>query len=613
MNHKHTDFQHRLFRAGILPNLFSAFFIFLYSACIISMPLKTGVSAFCIAVSVTAAAEFLFAPLTNILISRRLSVQLEYLKTGKTDEAERTSLLRKVMVYPFFKGIETLIYFLLGTFILALAYDRLMHLDRFINMISVTACIFGAYISMLLAHSFSGRLCSEEARKITAQGISENVVMKYHYFGLSLRTLFILYIVIPAVYSGFLAFLVVKAGYTPVIIHENGAFVSVSLLEPEREGIFIRNIPSVSIQMLRMAFVSCTNIVVLSVFAFFYFHRIAGDTVQMQDTLSGMNSSNVTDTVLVPTDLSNEMSYTMYLINRAIFLFRLILEHTAGIGNRVTKSVQDLVVISRETASTSLEQSAGVKEILATMEETDRLSHDVENKIGEVHTVALRTSKDVESGFETVRENLQKMKEITEANHTTIAGIQSLCDKINGIRDIVTMINSVTDQTKIIAFNAELEAADVNESESSFSNVAGEIRALADSTMASTEKIKEQIQDIQTSSDSLIITARSCMEKIMEESRLTQTFENKFDDIRHSSEQTAASSDEIRQIIRQQTAAFEQIVVTLRQISAGVENFSSSAQTISGAAASLRQAAGRLGTFTGSGSGKTDSEEGDQK
>ncbi|MCK9170021.1 MAG: methyl-accepting chemotaxis protein [Treponema sp.] len=613
MKHTYTDFKHRIFRAGILPNLFSALFIFLYSACIISMPLRMWGPVFCIAVLITAAAEFLFAPLTNILVTGRISWQLEYWKTEKSDETFRTDLLRKVMIYPLLKGLETFIYFLICAFFLAFAYDRVMHLDRFINMLSVAGCIFGAYISMLLALAFSERLCSEEAEKIFSQGVSENSVMKHHYYGLSLKTLFILYIVIPSVYSGLLAFLVIKAGYIPVIIHGNGTFVSLSLSAQELEGLFVRNIPSPSLQMLRMVFVSCTNIVVLSALAFLYFHRMAGDTTLMQNALSEMNSSNITDEVLIPTDLSNEMSYTMYLINRTLFLFRRILEHTAGIGNRVIKSVQDLVIISRETASTSLEQSAGVKEILATMEETDRLSHTVENKIGEVHTVALKTSKDVESGAETVRENLLKMQEITAANNTTIAGIRSLCDKINGIWDIVTMINSVTDQTKIIAFNAELEASDVSEAGCDFRNVAGEIRALADNTTVSTGRIKEQIQEIQTSSDNLIITARSCMEKISEGGRLTQTFESRFDDIRRSSEQTASFSDEIGQIITQQSAAFEQIVVTLRQISAGVENFSSSAQTISGAAANLRQAAGMLDKLTDSGLGKIHSEEGEKK
>ncbi|MFA6857328.1 MAG: methyl-accepting chemotaxis protein [Treponema sp.] len=613
MKHTYTDFKHRIFRAGILPNLFSALFIFLYSVCIISMPFKMWGPVFCIAVLITAVAEFLFAPLTNIFISREISEQLEYWRTEKSDENFRTHLLRKIMVYPVFKGVETFIYFLICTFLLAFAYDRVMHLDRFINMISVSGCIFGTYISTLLALAFSERLCSEEAEKIASQGVSENIVMKYHYFGLSQKTLFILYIVIPSVYSGLLAFLVIKAGYVPVIIHGNGAFASLSLSEQELEGVFVRNIPAPSLQMLRMAFVSCTNIVVLSVLSYLYFHRMEGDTVLMQNTLSGMNSTNVTDAVLVPTDLANEMSYTMYLINRTIFLFHQILEHTAGIGNRVIKSVQDLVVISRETASTSLGQSAGVKEILTTMEETNRLSHNVKNKIGEVHTVALRMSKDVASGSETVRENLLKMQEITAANHTTIAGIQSLCDKINSIWDIVTMINSVTAQTKIIAFNAELEAADVSGSGCNFCNVAGEIRALADSTMASTGRIKEQIQEIQTSSDNLIITAGSCMEKISEGSRLTQTFENRFADIRSSSEQTACFSDEIGQIVAQQTAAFEQIVVTLRQISAGVGNFSSSAQTISGAAASLKQAAVMLDKFSDSGFGKNNSKEGEEK
>jgi methyl-accepting chemotaxis protein len=596
---KRYDFQHRILRAGVFPNLISAFIIFIYSACIISMPVMMMLPAFGIVIIIVATAQCIFAPLSNIPVSRGLSLSLEYWKTEQTSEMERTRLLQRVMSYPMRKGLETLVYFMSCAGILAWGYSYVLHLDPFINLVSVTACLFGAYISMLLALSFSEKLCSEYAQQIVAQGISPGIVTKYHFFGLSLRLLFILYIVIPALYSGLIAFLVVKMGYIFLVTHAGGSVVCLTLSASELHGYFVKSRPDVSVQLIRMTFVSVTNIVVVSVLSVLYFQRIVMYTKQMREALSAMNTSNVTHADLVPTDLSTDMSYSMYLINRTILLFRSILEETESIGKRVVDSVQNLVVISRETASTSLEQSAGVKEILATMEETDRLAHDIEKKIGEVHTVASKTTEDVEYGSKTVRENLQKMREITEANYTTITGIQGLCEKINGIWEIVTVINGVADQTKIIAFNAELEAVDSGNAESNFRNVASEIRALANSTMESTKKIKNQIQEIQISSDTLIVTARNCMEKIEAGRKMTQTFETNFNDISRSAELTAVSSEEISRSIREQTAAFEQIVVTLRQISASVENFSSATQIISGTATNLKQSADRLGALTG--------------
>ena len=71
----------------------------------------------------------------------------------------------------------------------------------------------------------------------------------------------------------------------------------------------------------------------------------------------------------------------------------------------------------------------------------------------------------------------------------TISGIKMLGEKIESIWDIVNIINGIADQTKIIAFNAELEASAAGEAGKNFQIVATEIRRLADSTVSSTNEI----------------------------------------------------------------------------------------------------------------------------
>ena len=63
----------------------------------------------------------------------------------------------------------------------------------------------------------------------------------------------------------------------------------------------------------------------------------------------------------------------------------------------------------------------------------------------------------VTDGLEVVRDSLKRMDEIKNANAETLAGIKELGDKIVSIWEIVNMINGIADQTKIIAFNAELK------------------------------------------------------------------------------------------------------------------------------------------------------------
>ena len=93
----------------------------------------------------------------------------------------------------------------------------------------------------------------------------------------------------------------------------------------------------------------------------------------------------------------------------------------------------------------------------------------------------------------------QKMHEIQQENQESLREIIELGNKSKEISKVMEIINSVTDQTKLIAFNAALEAASAGESGRRFSVVAGEIRRLADSVTESTSEIENNISQIQDS------------------------------------------------------------------------------------------------------------------
>lgn len=181
------------------------------------------------------------------------------------------------------------------------------------------------------------------------------------------------------------------------------------------------------------------------------------------------------------------------------------------------------------------------------------------------------------------------MHEIASANQNTIDGIKHLGEKIDNIWDIVTLINSVADQAKIIAFNAELEASSAGDAGKNFHIVASEIRRLADGIIDGTKEIKDRINEIQQSSDSLILASESGTEKIDEGCENAKSLEQRFESIKNASEITATSAGDITTIIQQQTMASEQILITLKQIAAGVENFTAATENISQASENLKK------------------------
>ena len=293
-----------------------------------------------------------------------------------------------------------------------------------------------------------------------------------------------------------------------------------------------------------------------------------------------MNRSNLHNIKHSPTDLSNEFMYNIYLINTISDILQKILKASNDISMQVVESSNELSVISKETAVTSLEQNAGIKELLAAMEESDNLARNISTKIGEVSLVAKHTTDVINDGFDILKLNMQKLSEIKQANEITLDGIKSLSEKISGISDIAGIINSIADQTNIIAFNAELEASRAGDSGKNFHLVANEIRRLTNNTIQSTNEIRNRIIDIQHSSESLLLASQNGCKKITAGNEIVGNLYNNFTLLRESSENADTSSEEIKKIIEQQTSSFEQIVITLRQLSDAAETFSVSTQNI---------------------------------
>jgi methyl-accepting chemotaxis protein len=265
-----------------------------------------------------------------------------------------------------------------------------------------------------------------------------------------------------------------------------------------------------------------------------------------------------------------------------------------NVSNTLLAETMHLADATKLSAENSQNQSAAVKEIVATMHDSTELANNIGEKIKEVTQLASKSRDAVYSGNEALQQNLRELLDIKNTNMLTIEGIKQLNTKINGIWDIVTIINNVADQTKIIAFNAELEASSSGEAGKNFHIVATEIRRLSDNIIDSSKEIREIISEIQKASDTLILDSEKGTAQIDSGCQSARSLENGFKSILQSSTDTASSSNEILDNVNQLTTASEQIFITLQQIAQGIESFSQSTTNISAASESVKEIASLL-------------------
>ena len=332
------------------------------------------------------------------------------------------------------------------------------------------------------------------------------------------------------------------------------------------------------------------GIVLVSLFIAFSFLifitlDISRSVKSLKTLFKGLNENDLTMSMKV--NSKDEFGELMTAFNGFLIILRSTVGSFKQSSQLVANSVFDLASSTKEITTTANEQSAGVSEIVSTMESSKNLSEQIAIKTNEVANLANETQDLSSKGAELREANQAMMEDIRNQNQKIISEIRNVSDMIIRISEAIRIIDGIADQTKLIAFNASLEASSSGEAGARFSVVASEIRRFADNVVESTREIKQKIEEVQGASQSLIAEANSGSRQI--ETGYERMSEQKivFEQIVDVSQNVATRSQQISNLSKQQELASSQIFTALKEISAGVKQFVAATSSTSKIADSL--------------------------
>ena len=209
-------FNKKVLKAGIAPNVISATLVFVFEALFMGMTLKQLPWALLIVSFIVGFAEFVFSPITNGILTTKLTKDiLKWETEGLESEKERTSLFESIMSFPLKKALQTFLYFFVCSFLLAVSYHFIpvMGVNIRTSVYALIACLYGSYFAGLVAFVYSEKLCKPMGQKLVQEGIDNKYVHQKKYFGMGLTLRAVLYVVIPSLYISILYIVIVNEGY----------------------------------------------------------------------------------------------------------------------------------------------------------------------------------------------------------------------------------------------------------------------------------------------------------------------------------------------------------------------------------------------------------------
>ena len=227
-----------------------------------------------------------------------------------------------------------------------------------------------------------------------------------------------------------------------------------------------------------------------------------------------------------------------------------------------------------EQSSIAAEQSASLTQITTTLEELSQSSSQIaenSNSVVETSSDALHLSQKGAESIETLKE---KMDGILENNKINIKDILNLGKKSKEIGTVMGIINNIADQTKLIAFNAAIEASGAGDAGKRFGVVAVEIRRLADNVMESTNEIQNKIEEIQQAINRLVVIAEKGSKGIEEGATLATKTITELGTLVHGAKSTNDEAKQISISTQQQMTATSQVLSALKEIQTGIHQSS---------------------------------------
>lgn len=307
---------------------------------------------------------------------------------------------------------------------------------------------------------------------------------------------------------------------------------------------------------------------------------VGGALIFIQRSISGpveaitrsMASFNNDLTLTVPVTTSDEIADLACWINDHINKLHQIISLVAEATGKIYVSGGTIALTMEQQASFATELSSSVVEIASTMEEFSTTATEIAQHSQHVVERADRTLEDTRLGSADVENLASKISNINNGIQNSLAEILELGRKSSEINKVMEIINNIANQTKLIAFNAALEAASAGESGKRFGVVALEIRRLADSVVESTGEIDGRITEILDAVNRLVMTSEKSSHLAGEGLEHADHTVKALSGILIGVEATTDAARQISLSTQQQQLASGQVVLALKDIEKGVKS-----------------------------------------
>lgn len=285
-----------------------------------------------------------------------------------------------------------------------------------------------------------------------------------------------------------------------------------------------------------------------------------------------------------------EISYMSEKINNMVGKFSNILRSTNNVTEDIVNSSDALKDIAGSTSvleNKMQEITEGATEQSRDTDALFELTSNMQEQFDQLHSESMSVVADSKKAITIGEDGNTKLRFLQENNKKTLKDIdsiqkiiQALDEKTRHISEILSTINSISEQTSLLALNASIEAARAGEHGKGFSVVADEIGKLAENSGNATMDVASILDGIRNETESTVEMMNQISEKFREQIDSVNEVEGAFAELNQSSVKISEDIGRMEPMIEQMKILSQEVVASTEQIADISRNTVESSQEI---------------------------------